>query len=131
MKKTRIKSKDIYIYGAAAILFAVAVLCFSGLLNPKGSFCVVKVNGVQRAQYPLEKDGSYTVTGYRGTQLTFSVKDGSVKMENSDCPDKICMAHRPISRAGECIVCLPNRVVLEIAGSEEDGQPALDGIAGK
>ena len=45
-----------------------------------------------------------------------SVADGTVTMEEADCKDQICVHHKPISSAGESIICLPHRLVVEITG---------------
>ncbi|MBS4534876.1 NusG domain II-containing protein [Clostridium sp. D2Q-14] len=39
---------------------------------------------------------------------------------DSDCPDKICVEDGFISNPGEMLVCLPNKVVVEIKGEKED-----------
>ena len=43
------------------------------------------------------------------------IKDGYVFMKEADCKDKLCVKHQPINKAGS-IICLPNRVVVEIKG---------------
>jgi hypothetical protein len=35
-------------------------------------------------------------------------------MEYADCPDKLCIRQGIVSRSGERIVCLPNRVSITI-----------------
>ena len=42
------------------------------------------------------------------------IKDGEVYMQEADCPNQICVHHAPISHKGETIVCLPNRIIIEI-----------------
>lgn len=42
------------------------------------------------------------------------IKDGEANMQEADCPNQICVHHSPISHKGETIVCLPNRVIVEI-----------------
>ena len=37
-------------------------------------------------------------------------------MESSTCKNQICVEHGKISLKGDSIVCLPNRVVVEIEG---------------
>ena len=54
------------------------------------------------------------------------IENGKVKMKEADCPDQICVHHRAISKNRETIVCLPNKVVVEIVSSEES---ELDSIA--
>ncbi len=42
------------------------------------------------------------------------IKDGEAYMLEADCPNQICVHHSPVSHKGENIVCLPNRVIIEI-----------------
>ena len=42
------------------------------------------------------------------------ISDGKADMESADCPNQICVHHSAISHTGETIVCLPNRVVIEV-----------------
>ena len=51
--------------------------------------------------------------------LTVVVEEGSIHVEDADCPDKICERMGKISKAGETIICLPNRVVIKILGKGE------------
>ncbi len=45
---------------------------------------------------------------------TAVIQNGQVFMRDGDCPHQICVRHAPISKKGETIVCLPNRVVIEV-----------------
>lgn len=42
------------------------------------------------------------------------IKEGEAYMQEADCPNQICVHHSPVSHKGETIVCLPNRVIIEI-----------------
>ena len=46
-------------------------------------------------------------------------ENGTVKMESSDCHNQVCVNHKPISRSGESIICLPHKVVVQIEGGKE------------
>ena len=46
--------------------------------------------------------------------------DEKVGMYEADCPDKICYSPEYITRPGETIVCLPNRIVIEVKGEKPD-----------
>ena len=48
----------------------------------------------------------------------YGVSNGSVSMAFSDCHGQDCVMSHAITRTGEQIVCLPNKVVLEIKGGE-------------
>lgn len=56
-----------------------------------------------------------------------AVSASGVTMEAADCRDQICVHHIPITGGGESIICLPHKLVAEIAG-EADSE-TLDGVA--
>ena len=47
------------------------------------------------------------------------IEDGKADMVWADCPDKLCVNQKAISREGESIICLPNKVVISSVGGEE------------
>lgn len=49
------------------------------------------------------------------------ISTNEVQMEAADCRDQICVHHRPITRGGESIICLPHRLVAEMIDKEQDG----------
>lgn len=49
------------------------------------------------------------------------VKDGQIRMVKADCPDKVCIHSGPISEVYETIVCLPNRLIVEISDPAQQG----------
>jgi len=58
---------------------------------------------------------------------TILVNNGTVEMIEADCPDKVCM-FGAIKHTTESIVCLPNRVHVEISGEgQEEGE--VDDVA--
>lgn len=48
------------------------------------------------------------------------IGDEQVRVIEADCPDKIDVKQGYISKIGETIVCLPNKLVVEIKGIEND-----------
>lgn len=50
-----------------------------------------------------------------------------VRMESSDCPTQDCVHTGWISKPGQSIVCLPNRLVVELVGG---GSPDVDVVIG-
>ncbi|MFZ5353865.1 MAG: NusG domain II-containing protein [Bacillota bacterium] len=54
-------------------------------------------------------------------------KDG-VYVEEVICPDEVCKKTGKITRVGQSIVCLPNRVVIFIEG-KKDTDTDIDGIS--
>lgn len=84
----------------------------------------VTVDGKPYGTWPMSKNRQITVR-QAGHSNIFEIKDGQARMLRSDCRGQDCIGEGAISRTGETIVCLPNRVVLEITGGEE----AFDAIA--
>ena len=62
---------------------------------------------------------SFTVTGASGLTNTILVEKGRIRVEEADCPDQICVDQGFISDGTVPIVCLPNRLVIEIVGGGE------------
>lgn len=79
------------------------------------------------ATLPLDEDATYAVQGEDGgTTNLVVIEDGTVHMEEADCPDQLCVKQGKIRYAGDSLICLPNRVVVEISGEDEQ---ALDAVA--
>jgi hypothetical protein len=84
----------------------------------KSEDVVVKSDGVTVQQRSLETTGTFTIKNKEG-QLTFIIQDKKVKVTESTCKDKLCVKQGWISRTGESIVCLPNRITITITGGDE------------
>lgn len=78
----------------------------------------ISVNGKEILTRPLhEGTENLTIEGYRGESYV-EISGNRVRMVDSACPDKLCVRTGWISRSGESVVCLPNRVVIEIKSGE-------------
>ncbi len=60
-------------------------------------------------ELPLAKDKEIELEGN-----TIEIKDGEVDVTEASCKNRICVNHKKIEKKGESIVCLPNKVVVEI-----------------
>ncbi|MCD7837824.1 MAG: NusG domain II-containing protein [Clostridiales bacterium] len=78
------------------------------------------------ATLPLDEDATYAVQGEVGVTNLVVIEDGAVHMEEADCPDQLCVKQGKIRYAGDSLICLPNRVVVEISGQDDQ---ALDAVA--
>lgn len=104
---------------AAAVILAVAlVLGIAGRLTSKAAQSLrISVDGKTYGVYSLEEDREIKI----GDTNVCRIQDGKVKMTEADCPDQICVHTAEISADGGTIVCLPNRIVLEIISDGADG----------
>jgi len=57
------------------------------------------------------------------------IREGRVRMLFSPCPNHTCQKAGWISRQGQVICCLPNKVLIRISGDDADPSLHLDGIA--
>lgn len=102
---------------ASLLVFALSVFLITSLSREEGAVAVVSVDGAVVAEYPLSRDGEYSLNG--GTNILV-IEDGAAFMKDADCPDKLCVHQKKKSKTGERIVCLPNRVMVEIEGEGEE-----------
>lgn len=77
---------------------------------------------------PLSENTVKTIPWKDGGRNTFSVQGGAVTMTEADCGDHTCVKTGTISKAGESIVCLPHRLVLQIKAGSADSKQAPDAI---
>ena len=63
------------------------------------------------------------LTGEEKIQLdgaTLAVKEGQIRITESDCPHKICEHRGWISHSAQTIVCVPNKLLVEIVGVQSE-----------
>ena len=77
------------------------------------------IDGKETASYPLSADFQTTIQIGEETNLLV-IRDGKAMVQEASCPDGICVRHRPISKVGETIVCLPHQLVVKVVSSGEN-----------
>ena len=98
----------------AALILLVVFLRFS-TSGTQSAVCIYQ-EGKQIRELTLDQDGEYTVQGKYLNRVT--VRDGRVCVSESDCPGEDCVHSGWISRPGQSIVCLPNRVEIRLEGTK-------------
>lgn len=68
----------------------------------------------------------FTVTGENGCVNEIEVRSGSIGIISADCPDKLCIHQGFVSNSKLPIVCLPNRLVIQL---REDDSVSVDATA--
>ena len=121
------KTKWVIFLLAAAVISAAACL----LLQDRRTGAVtarITRDGVLLEEIALERveqPYSFTLEDGSGSN-TLAVERGRIRVAEADCPDQVCVRQGWISDGTVPIICLPHRLVIEIAGAGED----LDGGAG-
>ena len=104
------------------LLVSLSVFLIIALTRESGARVRVSLDGETAAEYSLSRDGEYSLNG--GTNILV-IEEGKAYLRYSECPDKTCVFGNSIfgnkiSCVGERIVCLPNRLVVEIIGDGEE-----------
>lgn len=102
----------------AILAIALSVFLFTELWRGEGSYAEVLIDGGRVAKFALSEDGEHILNG--GTN-TLVIEGGRAYVKDSECPDKTCEHSGRISRVGERIICLPNRLEIRIVGDADDG----------
>ncbi|MBR5230470.1 MAG: NusG domain II-containing protein [Firmicutes bacterium] len=122
-----IKKADIILF-LFIIIFGGIVSWWSLMGDISGDKVLITSDGRDYAVYPLSEDRTIQVT-VDGHTNNITIKDGTVSMTYSTCKNQVCVNTGSISHAKDAIVCLPNRIVVEITGSSDKGGEA-DVISG-
>lgn len=121
-ERKRLRRNDVIFIAAllAVVIVAGICLCF---FRGEGDTVTVTVDGKMVATYPLNVDRTEDIRTEEEGLNRLIIRDGKAYIESASCPDGICAAHKPIHRAGESIVCLPNKVVITVKTAGDGDVP--------
>lgn len=116
--KTRMTRGDFWV--AAGILVLAAVLAFALIPREKQGLTVQVVRdgevllsrSLEELSGPVEipVDGDYA--------LVLELSESGVRVKETACPGQDCRHMGAITKAGQQIVCLPNRLVVALQGAD-------------
>lgn len=110
-------------------LFVTAVLFNFILYGGTTDRAVIKLDGETVETLNLSKNQSIIIDRDE-IYVEIVVESGKVFINESSCPDKLCVRQGKISGRNQSLVCLPNRLVVEITGMPGGGdEPVYDAIA--
>ncbi len=100
------------------LILAIAAIIFQGFFmsGDKGERVVITVNNKEYAGYnfsDIEEKTTLEIETEYGKN-TVVIDQGSVWVSQADCPDKLDIKAGRISKTNQMIVCLPNRLMIEI-----------------
>ena len=113
------KKWDYIIISVLLIVFGAFVVL--GLFKPKGQTLTVTYNLSDDGQtvsktYSLNKDMTETIylSDDKLQYVTVIVEDKSAYIDESSCPNKVCINSGKINKVNDCIVCVPLRFSMKI-----------------
>ena len=103
------------------ILVLIGTILFMIKPNDKGNIANVYYDNKSILTIDLsdKEYRNYTVQGYNGN-VVLEVVDSKIKVIEEISPKHLCSRQGYISNSGEAIICLPNKIVIEIENSEID-----------
>ena len=103
------------------IVLLVTLLClllFVGLgLSQPGETVEVYRDGELFFRAPMKEERTIPLEGPLGTTLLV-IEAGAAKIIDSPCPYKVCIGMGEIDHSDEIIACVPNRLLVRIAGEK-------------
>lgn len=115
---------------ALAVAAFAAVLVF--LLRPgtgTAVTAVITLDGEAVASYQLDQLSEPVVLSIDEAPypVTVRAERGRICIDHSDCPSQDCVRTGWISQPGQQIICLPNRLVISLSGSDPAPFDAMTG----
>jgi len=113
------------------LLFGIVLAAFfcwlAGCLSGRRTPAVVRIfqDGREIGIYPISEDVAMTIPYGEVNYNVMLINGGQVSVRDADCPDKLCVKQKAISKNGESIICLPHKLVIQIESEEESGLDTL------
>lgn len=117
-----IYKNDLILVLTLTFLFIVIYLGIIGLGNDKESASLLKIyhkNQLIQTIQLTESQNEIIELSVENFHHKIALMNGQVAMIEADCPDGICVQHKPIKYKGESIICLPHKLVLLVEHQEE------------
>ena len=114
----KLEKRDIFLIVLILAIIAGTFTAFLLSRDTTNAKVVIRVDGEVVGTYDLSVDNTIEING--GSNL-LEIKDGKANMIEADCPDLLCVHQRQIKENGESIICLPNKVVVEIQSADDSG----------
>lgn len=97
-----------------------------GSKNNKDLYATIKVDGEihNTIDLPTTSKEKFIIQTENGTN-TILVNNNEVNIVYADCKDELCIKQGSISKIGKTLICLPNKLIIEIKGDEYDSSDDL------
>lgn len=102
---------DVIIIGSLITVAAALLLVFS-LASKPGSYVEITVDGELYGVYSLSEDREIDINGAN----LLIIEGGKAYMKEASCPNHTCISRGAVSKSGQSIICLPNKVVVTVKG---------------
>lgn len=116
------KKWDVIIIIILLVVSFIPQIIFGFILryNYDMTYVEVTVGGNFYSKIPLSahKGEDIIEINFHGHINKVVIRDDTITMIEADCPDLLCIYQGEISKVGQSLVCLPNKVMVEIKGNK-------------
>lgn len=104
------------------IVLIVIVLLFSlTLFKKKANIANVYYENELILEIDLSINKTYEVDGYNG-KIKIEVLNNQIRVVEENSPYHLCSKQGFVSKSGESIICLPNKIIIELPSDELDAE---------
>ena len=96
-------------------LAAVVLVCVCAFYPGNAKRVNIRVDGEVVKSFDLDTDREYTINGYHNGTNILVINNHEAFIKHASCPDKLCQKQGKISKVGQSLICIPNRVVVEVS----------------
>ena len=118
----KMKKNDLILIIIVIVIAAAAFLIHNFMGGDNAGVVTVKVDGELKGTYSLLENQEIKING--GSNILV-IKDGEADITWADCPDKLCVKQKSVSKNNENIICLPNKVIVEVESDENSEYDAV------
>ena len=111
---------------AALFIAGAALALILFMTKEKGNVVQVRIDGEIAYEFSLSENTEYTIEGIDGGTNHLVIENGRAYVDEASCPDGLCINMGKIDSVGQSIVCLPNRVVVEIVSKDASDETEVD-----
>lgn len=120
------KKADIILIAVVAVVAGILLL-FLYASDNNGAYVQIEIDGKVVETLPLDTNQTREILTDGNGKNILTIEDGYAKMTDANCPDGLCKNQKRISRNGESIICLPNKVVVSVVN--ESDSDSVDAVA--
>lgn len=124
MKKKLEVNKNAVIISAVLIIISAASLLY--LLWPSSDGKIYTAEIYQDGELlfriplnPISEPQTFLIESNDGGKNEIQIRNGSIGIVSANCPDKLCVHQGFISDSKLPIVCLPNRLVIQLLPADD------------
>lgn len=109
----------------AVFLLAGVLFCVRYLVQSKGAWVIVTLDGREISRYSSMADGIYRIEGRGKDYNVLVIEDGKASIKEANCQNQFCVHTKAISYKGETITCIPHKIQITVEGGSNSEYDAI------